>query len=55
MIYRFTMRDKVAVEDPYLVLVKATAFAIRHGVGYPGGIPPRKVRDFLIKGSVVSS
>lgn len=55
MLYRFTVRDKLAVEDPYVVLMKAVAFAIKHGTAYPGAMPPRKVRDFLIKTSVVST
>lgn len=52
LMYQFVARDKIVVEDPYLVLVKAEAFAIRHGSPYPGGQPPRAVRDFLIKTSV---
>jgi len=55
MLYRFTVRDKLAVEDPYIVLMKAVAFAIKHSTPYPGAMPPRKVRDFLIKTSVVST
>jgi len=55
MLYRFTVRDKLAVEDPYLVLAKAVAFAVKHSTPYPGAMPPRKVRDFLIKSSVVTT
>ena len=49
LLYRFVLRDKVTIEDPYLVLVKATAFAIRHGTGYPGGEPPKELKDALLK------
>jgi hypothetical protein len=52
-IYRFIIRDKVTVEDPYLVIVKARAFAIRTGEAFSGQAPSRTVRDFLIKSSVV--
>lgn len=52
-VYRFTLRDKVTVEDPYLVLVKARAFAIRVGEPFPATPPSRSLRDFLIKSSVV--
>ena len=48
-IYRFILRDKVVVEDPYLVMVKALAFSIRQGEPYPATPPSRKIRDFLIK------
>jgi hypothetical protein len=48
-IYRFTLRDKLVVEDPYLVAVKANAFAIQQGEPYAGTVTPRNVRDFLIK------
>lgn len=53
--YTFTVRDKLAVEDPMIVLSKAVGFAMKHGTPYPGGTPPRTVRDFLIKNSVVPS
>ncbi len=52
-IYRFVIRDKVTVEDPYLVLVKARAFAIRTGEPFGAQPPSRSIRDFLIKSSVV--
>ena len=52
-IYRFVIRDKVTVEDPYIVLVKARAFAIRAGEPFGATPPSRAVRDFLIKSSVV--
>lgn len=52
-LYSFTVRDKVAVEDPYLVMVKAAAFAIREGEPYNAQVVPRSVRDFLIRSSVV--
>lgn len=52
-VYRFVMRDKIAAEDPYLVMVKAAAHAIQTGEPYNGTPPSRSVRDFLIKQSVV--
>lgn len=51
--YRFVLRDKVVPEDPYLVLVKATAFAIAQAEPYVGNPPDRAVKDFLIKDTVV--
>lgn len=52
-LYKFTARDKVVVEDPYLVMVKAAAFGISEGEPYSGTITPRGVKDFLIKSSIV--
>ncbi len=51
--YRFVLRDKVLPEDGYLMMVKATAFAIANGEPYNGRAPDRSVKDFLIKDSVV--
>lgn len=52
-LYKYVMRDKIGVEDPYLVLVKAAAFAIGQGEPYQGLPPERAVRDYLIKQNVV--
>ena len=52
-IYNFVMRDKIVPEDPYLMMVKALAFAIRESEPYNGTSPARSVKDFLIKDSVV--
>ncbi len=52
-LYRFILRDKVVPEDPYLVMVKAAAFAISEGEPYSGQVPDRGTRDFLIKDSVI--
>ena len=52
-LYRFVVRDKIVIEDPYLVLVKAAAFAIQEGEGYSGTPPERSVRDFLVKTNIV--
>jgi len=52
-LYKFILRDKVSIEDPYVVLVKARAFAIRTNEPFGGQPPSRSVRDFLIKSSVV--
>lgn len=51
-LYNFVVRDKIDIEDCYLVLVKAAAFAIRTGEPYSGLPPERSVRDFLIKSNV---
>lgn len=51
--YRYVLRDKIAAEDPYIILVKAAAHAIQTGEPYNGTPPNRGVRDFLIKQSVV--
>lgn len=52
-LYTLTIRDKVVVEDPYLVMVKAAAFAVSEGEPYMGRATPRSVKDFLLKSSVV--
>jgi hypothetical protein len=52
-IYRFVLRDKIVPEDPYFMLVKASAFAIRVSEPFNGRSPKRSVKDFLIKDSVV--
>lgn len=52
-LYRYVLRDKIVVEDPYLVMVKAAAFAIREGEPYNGKVPPRTIKDFLIKSAIV--
>lgn len=51
-LYNVVLRDKVVPEDPYLVLVKAAAFAIRNNEPYAGRLIPRTIKDFLIKSSV---
>lgn len=53
-LYTFLARDKVAVEDPYLVLVKAEAFALQQGESYQGQAPSRALKDFLLKTNVGS-
>jgi len=52
-IYTMVIRDKVSVEDPYLVMVKAAAYAIRMNEPYGARTPRRDYRDYLIKSSVV--
>lgn len=52
-LYTFTYRDKIIPEDPYLVAIKAAAFAIKRNEEYRGAPPPRNVRDFLIKQNLV--
>jgi hypothetical protein len=51
-LYTLTLRDKVVVEDPYIMLVKAEAFALQQGEPFAGIVPPRDVRDFLIKNNL---
>jgi hypothetical protein len=51
--YVAVLRDKVSTEDPYIVLVKATAFAVQEGEPFMGRVIPRNLKDFLIKTSVV--
>ena len=52
-LYTVTIRDKIGPEDPYLVLIKAAAFAIQNGEPYAGTTTSRAVRDFLIRDNVV--
>ncbi len=52
-LYTLTIRDRIVVEDPYLMLVKAEAFAVQQGEPFAGVTPDRTVRDFLIKSRVV--
>jgi len=52
-LYHFTVRDKVMPEDAYLMLIKASAFAIKMSEPYNGRTPARAIKDFLIKSSVV--
>ena len=52
-IYTYTLNDKIVPEDPYLMMLRAAAFSIRAGEAYNGSTPPRDVKDFLIKNSVV--
>lgn len=52
-IYNYVLRDKIAPEDPYLMMVRAAAFSIQTGEAYNGTPPSRSVRDFLIKQSVI--
>jgi hypothetical protein len=52
-IYTMVWRDKITIEDPYLVLVKSAAYAIRTGEPYSGRTPRRSYRDYLIRSSLV--
>lgn len=52
-LYNFVLRDKVVPEDPFLVMVKAAAFAISQGEPYVGKEPDRALKDFLIKDTVI--
>ena len=52
-LYTFVLRDKIVPEDPYLILVKAAAFAISETEPYAGRTPERSVKDFLIKDYLV--
>ncbi|MEI6356757.1 MAG: hypothetical protein WCP53_06605 [Verrucomicrobiota bacterium] len=50
--HTLVVRSKVAVEDPYLMLVKATAESIRGGVDLLPEEIPRSIRDFLVRSNV---
>jgi hypothetical protein len=52
-VYTMVWRDKTVIEDPYLVLVKTAAYAIRTNEPYGGNPPKRSYKDFLIKSSLV--
>lgn len=52
-LYHLTLRDKIIPEDPYFVLVKAAAFAVKEGEAYMGRMIPRDVRDYLIKSNAI--
>lgn len=52
-LYTLTMRDKISIEDPYLNLVKAEAFALQQGEPFAGLTPARSFRDVLIKSNLV--
>jgi hypothetical protein len=52
-LYQFTLRDKIVPEDPYLILVKAVAFAIQQREPYAGQPPSRSIRDFLVRNNVI--
>ena len=51
-LYTMTMWDQITVEDPYLMLVKAEAFALAQSEPFSGLTPDRSVRDALIKSNV---
>jgi len=52
-VYRVKVRDKIVVDDWYLVAVKAAAFAIQNAEPNTVVTLPRKARDFLIKENLV--
>jgi len=52
-LYTLTLRDKIAVEDPFLNMVKAEAFALQQGEPYAGLTPDRTFRDTLIKSNLI--
>lgn len=49
--YRQVFRDKTVEIDPYLVLVKAAAFAVKAGEPYMGQVVPRDVRRIYTRNS----
>jgi hypothetical protein len=51
-LYRMVIRDKVVVEDPYLMMVKAEAYSIKTGTENAAKTTPRSIRDVLIKSNV---
>jgi hypothetical protein len=52
-VYTMVWRDKITIEDPYLVLVKTSAYGVRTNEPYGGRTPRRAYRDYLIKSSLV--
>lgn len=48
-----TLRDKILPEDPFLTMVRATAFAIARGGDYRGVPPGRDVRGDLVRGGAI--
>ena len=52
-VYTLTLRDKITIEDPYLNMVKAEAFALQQGEPFAGLTPARSFRDVLIKSNLV--
>jgi hypothetical protein len=52
-IYTMVWRNKVVIEDPYLVMVKAAAYALRTNEPYGALSPKRDYKDCLIKSSLV--
>ena len=51
-LYTYILHDQIVIEDPYLMLVKAEAFALSAGERYNGQPPGRDIRDVLIKQNV---
>jgi hypothetical protein len=52
--YRMILRDKTVELDPYLVLVKAAAFAVKTGEPYMGRPVTRDVRRIYTRNSTSS-
>lgn len=52
-IYRFVVRDKVTVDDIYVIGIKAAAFAIQQNQPHPGTPTDRAVKNSLIKTDLV--
>lgn len=46
------IRETVTPEDPYLVLVRAAALAMRTGEAFNADRTPRSIKDTLIKTNV---
>jgi len=51
--YTLTVRDKIMPEDPYLMMVKATAFAYKSGEAWSGVSPDRSLKDRMIKNNAI--
>lgn len=52
LVHIMRVRDKLVAEDMVLSMVKATAYVLRTGEGYPGVRPSRVEKDKLIKRTV---
>ena len=53
-LYTFIARDRVLPEDPYLIMLKASAFSLANSEAYNGRPPDRSIKDFLIQSSVIA-
>ena len=51
--YTAVWRDTVTIEDPYLVMVSGSIYAIALNENYAARTPRRDYRDYLLKDSVV--
>lgn len=46
------VRDSIAPEDPYFVLVRAKALSVRTGEAFNASRTTRSIKDFLVKTNI---